>query len=192
MRGDTGVVPIHHRRLLSSVSVVAVSVLAVVLVLVAPRWLAGRASQGPVPPGVPEPTREAQTVGTRDWHALECPGHAVGCRVPTLLNLGGARFLHRHGHRQAVLRRDPSTRTLVRTVSPASGRRWILVGADGASSASELSIKLGDAPSASIPPGSLTMLSIPGRSHPVRVTVADYGRAGGREVLQIEEYDALH
>ena len=183
--------PLHPRRLLTSASIVAVSVAAVVAVLVLPGWVARSGTTGPDRPTPPSPTGEVEAVGTRDWSALECPGHAVGCRVPDMLNLGGARFLHGHGHRQAVDQRDPSTRTLVRTISPGGGRRWLLVGADGATSSSQLSITLGHAPSASIPPGTLTFLSVPGTHRPVQVTVSDYGYNRGPELLRIEEYDAL-
>lgn len=183
--------PPHARRLLSSVSLVATTVLVVVALLVLPGWLARGGATGPAEPQRPTPTVEPDSVGARNWTAVECPGHALGCRVPTVLNLGGARFLHGRGHRQAVEQRDPPSRTLVHTVSPAGGKRWILVGADGASSASQLSVRLGDRPSDSIPSGTLTLLSVPGKHKPVQVTVADYGRSGAREVLHIEEYDAL-
>jgi hypothetical protein len=184
-------VPPHARRLLSSVSLVATTVVVVVALLVLPGRFARGGTAGPDRPQRPTPTVEPDAVGARNWTAVECPGHALGCRVPTVLNLGGARFLHRHSHQQVVEQREPRTRTLVHTVSPAGGKRWVLVGADGASSASQLSVRLGDKPSASIPSGTLTLLSVPGKHKPVQVTVADYGRSGAREALHIEEYDAL-
>jgi hypothetical protein len=180
----------HARRLLSSVSLVTATVVVVVALLVLPGRFARGGATGPDQPPTPTPTAEVDAVGTRNWTAAECPAHALGCRVPNVLNLGGARFLHRRSHSRVVQQRDPATRTLVHTVSPAGGKRWVLIGADGASSASQLSIKLGNA-AASIPPGTLTMISVPGKRRPVQVTVADYGRSGAGEVLRIEEYDAL-
>ena len=184
--------PVRLRRLLSSTSIVAVCVVAVVVLLVAPGWLAGRsAGGGPGQPRPSAPTGPADAIGSRNWTAVECPRHAVGCPVPTVLNLGGARFLHRSTHRQQVRQREPDTRSINLDVSPAGGRRWLLVGAQDASSASQLSITLGDREPAPLPPGTLTFLSVPGKHRRVEVTVADFGRPGGREVLHLEEYDAL-
>jgi hypothetical protein len=182
-------VPSSARRLLSSVSLVVATVAAVVALLVLPGRVAREGPTGPGQPPSPTPTQEADAVGSRNWTAVTCPGHGTGCRAPTVLNLGGARFLHQRSHRQAVVQRDPSTRTLVQEVSPAGGKGWVLVGADGASSASQLSIRLGGT-AASIPSGNLTLISVPGKHRPVQVTVSDYGRSGGHEVLRIEEYSA--
>ena len=109
------------------------------------------------------------------------------------MDVDGDRLRHTASHRQSVRRSDPGSRTLVSTLAPAaqsgSGHRWVLVGAVGASSASVLSVAFGDADSAPITDASLTLLPVPG-SGPVRVTVADYGRISGHEVLHIEEYVA--
>ena len=182
--------PLHARRLLSSLSVVVGTVVVVVALLVLPGRFARGGSTGPDQPPTPTPTQAIDAVGSRNWTATTCPGPGHGCRVPTVLNLGGARFQHKRSHTRAVVPGDPSTRTLVRTVSPAGGKAWVLVGADGASPTSQLSIRLGSE-AASIPPGTLTLVSVPGKKRPVQVTVSDYGRSGSHEVLQIEEYEAL-
>jgi hypothetical protein len=188
--GKTAAVPPHARRLLSSLSVVVATVAVVVVLLVLPGRFAGGGIAGPDQPGNPTPTQQIDAVGSRDWAAVTCPGPGHACRVPTVLNLGGARFEHRRSHTRSVQQGDPATRTLVHVVSPAGGRRWVLVGADGAGPAAQLSIRIGSE-AASIPPGTLTLVSVPGKKRSVQVTVSDYGTNGAHEVLRIEEYDAL-
>ena len=108
-----------------------------------------------------------------------------------MINLAGAGFLHVGGHRQSLRQRDVASRTLVTSVRTASGRRWLLVGAVGASSASTLSLQLGTGDPSALLPGTLTFLSVPTSRTRLRVTIADYGRPGAHEVLRVEEYDAL-
>jgi hypothetical protein len=169
---------------------VAASVAAVVAVLAVPGWLAAGVS-GPSEPLPPVPTPREETIGTRSWTAQECPGGGSRCAVPAVLDVAGARFLHVGGHRQAVHQRDLPSRTLVTTVDAGSGRRWLLVGATGASSASALSVQLGSGESAVVRPGTLSFLSVPEGRQRVQVTLADYGRPSAGERLRIEEYDAL-
>ena len=193
-RRHTGAVPLHARRLLSSMSVV---VATVVVVVGAARAARTDRPQQPAAPAARtshrcrRPRSRTAAVGSRNWTAITCPGHGLGCRVPTCSTSGGARFQHGRSHRQDVEQREPSSRTLSVRVSPNGGRRWVLVGADGSSSASELSIRFSDRVAAVIPSGTLTLLSVPGKSRPAEVTVSDYGRSGADEVLRIEEYDAL-
>ena len=106
-------------------------------------------------------------------------------------HLDGARYRHVSGHSQAVRQRDVASRTLVTTVTAGSGRRWLLVGAEGSSSASALSVRLGSGDATALLPGTLTFLPVPGHQQRVQVTVADYGRSGAGELLRVEEYDAL-
>ena len=169
--------------MLSSSFLVVVCVAVVVVVLVLPSWVARNSATG-------GPTQGPDEIGTRTWTATSCPGRGLDCRVPTSLDLGGARFVHVHGHRQAVSQGDDGSRTLVRRISPASGRRWLLVGADGTSSASRLSLTLGQQRTSPISSGTLTLVAVPGTHRPVRVVVSDDGTVGGHEVLRIEEYDA--
>ena len=177
--------------MLSSSFLVVLCVAVVVVVLVLPSWVArNSATGGPDQPVPPAPTQGPYEIGTRTWTATSCPGRGLGCRVPLSLDLGGARFVHVHSHRQGVSQRDPGTRTLVRRVSPASGRRWLLVGADGTSSASELSLTIAQQLTSPISSGTLTLVAVPGTHRPVRVVVSDYGTVGVHEVLRIEEYDA--
>lgn len=170
---------------------VAVSVAAVVALLVVPSWVARNEPSGPGGPRQPAPSPAVDRIGTRAWSAVDCPHRATSCAVPTMLNLGGARFVHHHSTRQLVQQRDSRTRTLVRVVSPARGRRWVLVGAQGTSTSSRLSVRLGDATAARLASGALTFIAVPGTRRPVQVTVSDDGLAGGGETLQIEEYDSI-
>jgi hypothetical protein len=179
------------RRSIITLACIAASVAAVVAVLAAPGWLVAAGPGGPAKPLPPAPTPPAETIGTRNWAAQECPRKASRCPVPSLLNLAGASFVHVASHRQSVRQRDLASRTLATSVPSASGRRWVLVGAIGASSASALSVQLGAGDAAVVLPGTLTFLSVPGSRARVQVTIADYGRPGAREALRIEEYDAL-
>jgi hypothetical protein len=179
------------RRSIGTLACIAASVAAVVAVLAAPGWLIPAGTGGPAKPLPPAPTPPAETIGSRNWAAQQCPGKVSQCRVPSLINLAGASFVHVRSHRQPVLQRDLASRTLVTSVAPASGRRWVLVGATGASSASALSVQLGSGDAAVVPPGTLTFLSLPQSRVRVPVTIADYGRPGAHESLRIEEYDAL-
>ena len=160
-------------------------------VLSVPGWLMAASPGGPGQPRPPTPTPAEETIGTRDWGTQECPGKVARCRVPSLINLAGASFLHVGSHRQAVRQRDLGSRTLATSVTTASGRRWLLVGATGASSASSLSVQLGPGEPAALLPGTLTFLSVPESRGRVQVTIADYGRPSAHEVLRVEEYDAL-
>ena len=86
--------------MLSSSFLVVVCVAVVVVVLVLPSWVArNSATGGPDQPIPPAPTQGPDEIGTRTWAATSCPGRGLDCRVPTSLDLGGARFVHVHGHR---------------------------------------------------------------------------------------------
>jgi hypothetical protein len=179
------------RRSLITLACIAATVAAVVAVLSVPGWLMAASTGGPGRPRPPTPTPQVETIGTRDWGIRECPGKVAKCRVPSLINLAGAGFLHVRSHRQPVRQRDLGSRRLATSVAAASGRRWVLVGAIGAGSASALSVQLGTRDPATVLPGTLTFLSLPANRGRVQVTVADYGRPGAHEVLRVEEYDAL-
>ena len=178
------------RRSITTLACIAASVAAVVVVLSVPGWLMTASTGGPSQPLPPVPTHREETIGTRDWAAQECPGMTPTCQVPTLLDRAGTQFLHVRSHRQPVRRRDVASRTLVTAVDAASGRRWLLVGALGASSASTLSVQLGWGHAAVLLPGTLTFLPVPGEGRHVQVTIADYGRPSAHETLRVEEYDA--
>lgn len=179
------------RRSIVTVACIAASVAAVVAVLSVPGWLLAASTAGPGRPQLPTPTPQEETIGTRGWGVQECPGKAARCQVPMVINLAGAAFLHVGGHRQSVRQRDVASRTLVTSVRAASGRRWLLVGAIGASSASALSVQLGDGEPSALLPGTLTFLSVPTSRSRVQVMIADYGRPAANEVLRVEEYDAV-
>ena len=68
---------------------------------------------GPAQPLPPAPVAQVETIGTRDWACAGVPAGTSHCRVPSLLDLGGARFRHVRSHRQAVRQRDVASRTLV-------------------------------------------------------------------------------
>jgi hypothetical protein len=179
------------RRSIITLACIAATVAAVIVVLSVPGWLMASSTGGPGQPRPPTPTPQQDTVGTRDWQAKECPAKVTRCRVPPLINLAGAAFVHVGSHRQSVRQRDLGSRTLATSVAGASGRRWVLVGAIGTSSASALTVQLGPGEPAAVLPGTLTFLSLPSTHGRVEVTVADYGRPGAHEVLRVEEYDAM-
>ncbi len=179
------------RRSVLTLACMAASVAAVVTVLSVPGWLASAGSSGPGQPLPPAPVAQVETIGTRDWASPECPAGTSHCGVPSVLDLDGTRYEHATGHRQAVRQRDVASRTLVTTVSAASGRRWLLVGAEGSSSASALSVRFDGGDATVLLPGTLTFLPVPGHQPRVQVTVADYGRSGAGELLRVEEYDAV-
>ena len=127
----------------------------------------------------------AEGPGSRDWRALDCVGSA--CAVPRTLDLHGRTFTSLRGIRGEVRRNDVTTRTLRWTVRPGQPLR-VLVGAEGASSASDLVVQVGNAPAVAVPDGRLTLLDLPASDRIVAVTLVERGRFGADETLRIQEY----
>jgi hypothetical protein len=107
--------------------------------------------------------------------------------APRQIDHGGALFYTVGGRRQAVLVDSPASHQLRVTMPRSQRDRWILVGAEGAGSDSRLAVVLGDAAEVTLPPGRLSLFSIPGHGRLV-VTVAELGRPRDHEVLRVQEY----
>ena len=128
----------------------------------------------------------AEGPGSRDWDALVCGRRS--CSAPAHLDLQGRTFAAGAGTHQRVRRDDVSTRTLRWTVRLGTRQQhWVLVGAEGSSSASELTVQLGSAPLVGVPHGRLTLLQVPAQGRSVRISLVEGGRSGA-ETLRIQEY----
>ena len=167
---------------------VLASAAAVWVVLVAPTVLA-RLPVSTTPPG-PTALRgglaAVEGPGSRDWDGLGCARRT--CPVPARLDLHGRTFAAGAGTHQRVHRDDVSTRTLRWTVRLGTRQQhWVLVGAEGSSSASDLTVQLGSAALVSVPSGRLTLLEVPPDGRSVQVSLVEGGRSGA-ETLWIQEY----
>lgn len=164
---------------------VGATVAAVVATIGIPTWLAAAPDVGGVP-RPPTPTRAPDSPGARTWQQLRCPATTPDdCAAPSQIDHAGV-LLHTVGAGRRTL--AAPGRALTATMAPSRRNRWVLVGAEGAGSDSRLTVLLGSAAEAVVPPGRLSLFSLPGHRRLV-VTVADLGRPRAGEVLRVQQYE---
>jgi hypothetical protein len=163
---------------------IAATVSAVVATLAVPSWLAAAPQVSGVPrPPAPTPTPDAP--GTRTWQPIRCPRATPdSCAAPAQIDHAGV-LLHTVGRgRQATAATGVA---LVATMGPSRHNRWVLVGAEGPGADSRITVVVGASTEAVVPPGRLSLFSLPGRRRVV-VRVADLGRPRVGEVLLVQQY----
>ena len=181
----------RRRRAVAGGLMTALAAAAVAGAVVVPRGLgdaSGPAPLGPAASPTTTPPPASASAGTRDWATVACPP-VGGCELPGLLSVGGttlwspaAGIVPTHHGR---VRSAHDTISVDRRHSPV----WVLVGATGSTTRSDLAVRFGHGRWRPLAPGRLTLLPLPpGDDRIVEVRVREAARPLPREVLSIGVY----
>lgn len=178
----------------------AVAAAAVAAAVVVPRAVSGVAGPAPVGPAAsPTAGPGPAYAGTRAWEATSCPGRrqrsaegrarANPCALPQLLTVDGRTLWNPQGGSVPTHHRAVRSADLRLSVARGHAPAWVLVGASGSGSRSDLAVRFGKGRWQALRPGRLTLLRVPdGPDRLVEVLVRERARPLPREVLRVGVY----